>query len=96
MALASMATRLTTGRYSLPPFAALETDWPFSSETIRSREWMKREIWGQITMLELKQNRKNLEKVGQNGVNKQCLQIIFIMYLWMYLFMKSKGSRQVC
>ncbi len=47
-------------------------------------------------MLELKQNRKNLEKVGQNGVNKQYLQIIFIMYLWMYLFMKSKGSHQVC
>lgn len=47
-------------------------------------------------MLELKQNRKNLEKVGQNGVNKQCLQIIFIMYLGMYLFMKSKGSHQVC
>lgn len=37
---------------------------------------MKREIWGQITVLEMKQNRKNFEKVGQNGVNKQCLQII--------------------
>ncbi len=87
MALASLATRLTTGRCSLPPFAALETDWPFSSETIRSREWMKREVWGQITMLELKQKWKK---------NRQCLQIICIVYLWMYLFMKSKGSHQVC
>lgn len=41
MASASLETRLTTGRCSLPPSAALVTDWPFSSETIRNRERMK-------------------------------------------------------
>lgn len=68
MALASLATRLTIGRCSLPPFAALETEWPFSSETIRSREWMKKEVWGQITMLELKQNRKKQQTVFANNL----------------------------
>lgn len=43
-------------------------------------------------MLELKQNRrKTVEKVG---VNKQCFQIDFNMYLWIYLFVKSKEKRQ--
>ncbi len=78
MALASLATRLTTGRCSLPPFAALETDWPFSSETIRSREWMKREVWGQITMLELKQKWKKKQTVFAN--NLYCVSLDVFVY----------------
>lgn len=49
----------------------------------------KRDLWTN-TNAGIETEQKNSERVGQNGVNKQCLQIILTMYLWMYLLMMSK------